>query len=654
MASHAENTRRDPFHVAGFLVDPGANSIAGPDGVTKRVEPKVMDVIRTLAAKPGTVISRTALIETVWNVEFGGDESLTRAISKLRKILGNDAIETVPKRGYRLNADVGHAVQTADTLTGDTPASRPSAKISRLFGTPVAIAVSLVLAIGVGLFAISNYSEPSDSASHNAPLTHQIIFENIPECENDQSPTPSCSLTRTLAQAVMNARVNAVITTSPIDIDDQRSAGPLSFGIDTTQDHADDQSAVTLKIVNNRSGAVIWSKSIIHNIDTADINYRRDAHAIANGLHCVFQREITAEIRDDDRALALLFDACISNYYLDEDQMRRSARLLAEAAPNSSMAHALLALAIAETINPNTSGRSLSSDHIAQQRLLVRASADQAFALDPNNSEANLAIALSYMPGGHWATRARYFQAAIESDPDNALALALYAHFLREIGRLEEAANVYRSAAAANSGLHFVQKNLALLTATDGRPREAGVILDRLEKFAPDTAKFGRFYIAHWYGDPDTALTFIDRITGGYGLPFEDGQIDCTRKFLAARKAKSAASIDLATQACREDNKIFVEARYAAALGRTDQAFAGIEAELRGAESIDGYRDTILLFYPEMRSVRDDQRFMPLVAKLGLVEYWIESGKLPDFCNDVDLAYDCRREFPMESDHQQL
>ncbi|MEL6244043.1 MAG: winged helix-turn-helix domain-containing protein [Pseudomonadota bacterium] len=77
------------------------------------VEPKVMDVLRVLIDQAGEVITRDALIDQVWGVSFGGDERLSRAISILRRVLGDKAgergfIETVPRRGYRLVADVGY------------------------------------------------------------------------------------------------------------------------------------------------------------------------------------------------------------------------------------------------------------------------------------------------------------------------------------------------------------------------------------------------------------------------------------------------------------------------------------------------------------------------------------------------------------------
>jgi len=95
-----------PFRLRDRLVTPARNSIAGPEGEIG-IEPKIMAVLCVLVADPGRVFARSELIDLVWGTEFGADESLTRAISHLRKALGDTrsepaVIETIAKRGYRL------------------------------------------------------------------------------------------------------------------------------------------------------------------------------------------------------------------------------------------------------------------------------------------------------------------------------------------------------------------------------------------------------------------------------------------------------------------------------------------------------------------------------------------------------------------------
>ena len=95
-------------------VDPAANQIMIKNGSNEqiiRLEPRIMRVLVLLAEHPGQVLTREFLIETVWENRFVGEEGLTQAISRLRKVFGDNArhpkfIETIPKNGYRIIADI--------------------------------------------------------------------------------------------------------------------------------------------------------------------------------------------------------------------------------------------------------------------------------------------------------------------------------------------------------------------------------------------------------------------------------------------------------------------------------------------------------------------------------------------------------------------
>jgi serine/threonine-protein kinase len=82
--------------------------IVGPAG-RHSMEPKIMDLLRVLTQNAGEVMTREELITAVWGVEYGGDERLSRAISLLRKALGDTRghhshIVTISRVGYRLIA----------------------------------------------------------------------------------------------------------------------------------------------------------------------------------------------------------------------------------------------------------------------------------------------------------------------------------------------------------------------------------------------------------------------------------------------------------------------------------------------------------------------------------------------------------------------
>lgn len=100
----------DQVRIGRATVDFSSLIVEGDAG-RYSMEPKVLDVLQVLVRNQGEVVSREALIDQVWGVGFGGDERLSRAISLLRKALGDtrghhDHIETIAKRGYRLIAPV--------------------------------------------------------------------------------------------------------------------------------------------------------------------------------------------------------------------------------------------------------------------------------------------------------------------------------------------------------------------------------------------------------------------------------------------------------------------------------------------------------------------------------------------------------------------
>ena len=87
-----------------------------------------MGVLLELAAQTGEVVDRQALLSKVWGSEMATDDVLSRAISELRRALGDDPrqprfVETVRGSGYRLLVPHdGGAPATTAAVASTTPA----------------------------------------------------------------------------------------------------------------------------------------------------------------------------------------------------------------------------------------------------------------------------------------------------------------------------------------------------------------------------------------------------------------------------------------------------------------------------------------------------------------------------------------------------
>lgn len=180
--SRADNaTRLDAgFRIAGRLVEPALNRITN-EIETVQVEPKIMQVLICLTKEAGQVVTREHLLETVWADAFVGEEALTRCISELRKIFGDDpktphAIETIRKTGYRLIAPVEIIDVENNLLSSPTPsvdatveASKPASR--RIAATPfIWIAIGLLIAVSA-FFIFRNTFISSSPVFRTIPLT---------------------------------------------------------------------------------------------------------------------------------------------------------------------------------------------------------------------------------------------------------------------------------------------------------------------------------------------------------------------------------------------------------------------------------------------------------------------------------------------------
>jgi DNA-binding winged helix-turn-helix (wHTH) protein/WD40 repeat protein len=120
------------FRVGEWRVEPRLNLVRSGDR-SVRLEPKVIDVLCCLAARPGEVLGKEEIIQEVWPDTFVTDDVLIRAVGHLRRALGDDAaspryLETIPKRGYRLVAEVELPEEGGGTIPGraEAPAAGPA------------------------------------------------------------------------------------------------------------------------------------------------------------------------------------------------------------------------------------------------------------------------------------------------------------------------------------------------------------------------------------------------------------------------------------------------------------------------------------------------------------------------------------------------
>lgn len=145
---------RPDFDIGPMRVSPARRLLEGP-GSSATVEPIVMKVLLVLLDARGNVVTREALFASAWGGVFVGDDSLNRAIARVRKAAaevapGTFEMETIPRTGYRLT---GEGLDPADG-TGDALAADFRASISRRVMIGSTAGVALAGTAGLGLWSM--------------------------------------------------------------------------------------------------------------------------------------------------------------------------------------------------------------------------------------------------------------------------------------------------------------------------------------------------------------------------------------------------------------------------------------------------------------------------------------------------------------------
>ncbi|HTN50177.1 MAG TPA: winged helix-turn-helix domain-containing protein [Burkholderiaceae bacterium] len=115
-ALYAKSERQaapSPVHVrfGAFELDE-PNALLLHDGTAVALAPRPFELLCALARRPGSLLTKHALLDEVWGHQFVSDSVLKTAVSEVRSVLDDDPreprfIETVSRRGYRFIAPTG-------------------------------------------------------------------------------------------------------------------------------------------------------------------------------------------------------------------------------------------------------------------------------------------------------------------------------------------------------------------------------------------------------------------------------------------------------------------------------------------------------------------------------------------------------------------
>jgi tetratricopeptide (TPR) repeat protein len=264
----------------------------------------------------------------------------------------------------------------------------------------------------------------------------------------------------------------------------------------------------------------------------------------------------------------------------------------------------------------------------------------QAEALGIHIGEIYLAKA-ALLPPSDLLGRLDIYRQAIKADPENPLVYRINSERLMGVGRMTDAVQNAAAALQLDPLSPAEQDNYLSALAYAGHVDAAYAQLAKSEAMWPmaQNIQIARYRLDLRYGDPKAALATLENDPALVGAMRQSA-------LLNARINPTPANVQKAIDAERavylqEPRDIEGLLQALAQFGRIDEAIDEM-IRYKRPDAI-GYNSEVM-FRPPFRNIWRDPRSIAGAAHMGLLKYWVASGKWPDFCSDPTLPYDCKKE----------
>ncbi len=615
------------------------------------VQPLVMDVLRELARADGEVISRETLINRVWGLEHGADESLSRVISLLRKTFRSAGveepyIETISRRGYRLMKPVtwhspreDHPAPASPTPSTASATTQPSHRARNW---------SVIGAFVVGL-AVATFFIVRGDTLPNAPIAvgegppersvAVMSFEAASGLEEDAYFAEGLSLE--LLDALAGIEDLKVPSRRAIT-DVERANAPLAeiaarlgvaYILEGSIRRDDDRLRISSQLVSAEDGAQIWSES-----------YDRRGEDVFEVQEDIARRVATAlNSRLVDEGEGLLFDAgthsptAFEHYVQGREYLGRRGTWVSRAilnfesaiAEDPNYAQAYAGLATAHSVSHIYLG---IPPEIARTR--ARDWAMKAIELDPTLSEP-VAVQGQLAAGEmDWINAVRFLSQATEIDPTDQVAAQWYAEALFYLGYLEASEEKIEQAIAIDPGAAVPYLSAGNVALSLKQPDRAAALYTQAMELGMRIT--GTPEVEYQRGNFEAAARDIAKAYVVDQIVSEDDYDDLVSflERLMRHETTVAAEIDRFPTLGIDNDFLLTANIYS---GNYERALKLLEDEAAA------YHDNLyFLWINSSTDILSHPYFPTFAANAGLLPYWQENG-WPDRCApDGDGGFACR------------
>lgn len=613
---------RKAYKFGDFLLDAGQKRLFR-NGEKISLQPKVFDILLVLLEKNGELVSRDELMKAVWKDTFVEETNLRFCIHALRKVLGKKSdgeeyVETVPKRGYRLNEKIREKSIEAAAELGIAeiikPESSPPEQIQKapakrfwLFGIAAIAFIFLLIAVIAWQFKDRKLAENARIFETLAILPFESASENQTDLQIGLASAMISNLSKIKQLKVLPlaaVRKFAGQNSDILAVGKELKADSVLSG---TYRFDENNALVTVKLSRVADGETIWSEKF----QTA----RKSGLEFENEIAARTARLLSSKIADleDEKSVAdqNVKPEAAQNYLAarkiwraGELNRRREMVGLFEKTialePNWASAYA----AFAETL--------VTPDQLSVEWEKAEQNARKAAELDKTLAQPSMIFGeISHWRDWNWEKAEGEYKQAIALNPNYASARSKYARLLLFERRFAEAEDQLNKAIEIEPFSPQLYCSLCQLYTFDKKFDKALESCNYARKIEPD----------YWWTPKLLYWIYIQK-----KMSSELGELVLGKLSPSARAAHPLTKaltendlrpffqglIDEPSRSGRENP--VTKAMLYVQLGENDKAFENLEKALAARDPNLPLVNADSAFDP----IRGDKRFYSLMSRVGL------------------------------------
>ncbi len=386
----------------------------------------------------------------------------------------------------------------------------------------------------------------------------------------------------------------------------------VDFVLEGSVRKADDRVRITAQLIEAEGGFHLWSETFDRRLDDIFAVQDEISAAVVDALRINLLGAPHPERTTNAEAYAAYLQGLhFFNQFSAEGRKKAEAKLEEALSLDPGYAPAVSLLANVYLFQANADERGFDAGF-----KLGRETAQRAIELDPGLAApwGTLSYIQSYYDWD-WDQAGATIERLREVDSNGALSLNFVANYLAMTGRFDDAVELRRQAIERDPLNLIFRVNQSFVLITTGDLAGAEEQLNTVLELKPGNVESLRQLanLRRLQGDPEAAL----RILGPLPESRSRTRLMATALDDLGRADEAQALMDERFEE-RAYGAPFHRALFHAARGESDLAFAELDEALKQRWRVLAY----ILSEPDLMGLRDDPRWVNVLERIGLDEYW--------------------------------